>query len=307
MNDNQNEDEPSDNPHITTTKNKSAHKKVIPPGLYIVSTPIGNAQDLSLRALQILSFANHIVCEDTRVTKKLFKIHNISNQLTAYNDHNAEKLRPSLIKRLQNQESIGLVSDAGTPLISDPGYKLVSACIEKNIPITTVPGASSVLSSLIISGLPTDKFFFYGFLPNKTRQRKSALRNLESIPGTLIFFESTKRLQGSLADMLQILGDRRLSIARELTKLFEEVRRGSLSESIEWYQNSATPKGEVTIIVGPKPDKPELSDNILDNKITHLLPKNSTKETVNILASKTNLSKRHIYSRILMVKSKLKL
>ena len=277
-------------------------KNAICSGLYIVSTPIGNAQDFSHRALDTIKNVNMVICEDTRITKKLFSIHKVSNQLITYRDDNAQRVRPFIISLLKKGQSLALISDAGTPLISDPGYKLVQMCIEEKIMVTAVPGASSILTALVLSGLPSDKFFFYGFLPNKSLRRKSVLKALKTIPGTLIFFESSKRLIASLTDIYSVIGDRNVSIARELTKLFEDIRRGNIKDIINWYKKSGAPKGEITILVGPAKHPLLIDLATLDKKIKQTLISNSTKEAADLISKETKLSKQKVYSRILFIK-----
>src|SRR5215467_7638422 len=199
-------------------------------GLYLVATPIGNLRDVSLRALEILAAADVIACEDTRVTRKLLSHYGIATPLTPYHDHNAATARPKLIARLAQGARVALVSDAGTPLVSDPGYRLVSETQAAGHPVTAAPGASAVLAALSVAGLPTDRFFFEGFLPAKEAARRTRIAALARIPATLVLFETGPRLAAGLADLAEGLGDREATICRELTKLHEEVRRGSLSE-----------------------------------------------------------------------------
>jgi 16S rRNA (cytidine1402-2'-O)-methyltransferase len=274
----------------------------LPQGLYIVATPIGNARDITLRALEVLHGADIVLCEDTRVTKKLFSYHQISTSLLPYHEHNARRMRPVIMEHLKNGESVALVSDAGTPLVSDPGYRLVEACIEENITLTTLPGASSVLCALVLSGLPTDRFFFEGFLPNKSGQRQKALAQIKNVPGSLVFLESAKRLAASLDDMAKILGDRPVAVTRELTKLFEEVKRGSLRELAGHYGESGPPKGEVTLVVGPPEPVQAPEGEELDRLIIDALETMPVKEAAGTLAKSTGLAKRHIYNRALELK-----
>src|ERR1700722_5140863 len=205
------------------------------PGLYVTATPIGNARDITLRALDALKGCDLIAAEDTRVTSKLLAIHGIAKPLTAYNDHNAERERPRLLERLHRKSRIALVSDAGTPLVSDPGFKLVRAAIEEGLPVHALPGASAALTGLVLSGLPSDRFLFAGFLPSKSGERQSVLEELKVLRATLIFFESGPRLAESLRDMAAVLGMRSGAVTREMTKLHEEVRRGTLAELAEAY------------------------------------------------------------------------
>ncbi|HMI96962.1 MAG TPA: 16S rRNA (cytidine(1402)-2'-O)-methyltransferase [Micropepsaceae bacterium] len=225
---------------------------VLAPGLYITATPIGNAADITLRALNVMRNCDAIVAEDTRVTSRLLALYGISRPLLVYNDHNAGSMRPKLLQRLQQGARLALVSDAGTPLVSDPGHKLVRAAREEGLPVFPVPGASAPLAALTASGLPSDRFFFVGFLSPKSGERRTALSAFVAVPGTLIFFESAPRLAASLKDMADILGPREGTIARELTKLHEEFRRGTLDELAAHYAG-IPPKGEIVVLVGPPP------------------------------------------------------
>jgi len=230
---------------------KSGGEAALSPGLYVTATPIGNARDITLRALDVLTGCDAIAAEDTRVTSKLLSIYGISKPLTAYNDHNGARERPRLIARLKHGATIALVSDAGTPLVSDPGYKLVREALAEGIPVHAIPGASATLTALALAGLPTDRFLFAGFLPNKAGERAAVLGDLKAIRTTLIFFESAQRLADSLAQMLDILGDRAVAVTRELTKLHEEVRRGTLATLAPRYAEEPPPRGEVTVLIGP--------------------------------------------------------
>ncbi len=267
-------------------------------GLAIVATPIGHSRDITLRALDILGQADVIACEDTRVTAKLLAIHGISRPLVAYHEHNAEKAGPRLIKRLKDGGTVALVSDAGTPLVSDPGYKLVLACLKEDIPVMPVPGASSVLAALVVSGLPTDRFFFAGFLPPKSAARKRALVDVAEIPGSLVFLESARRLAPSLTDMARVLGPRDAMIGREMTKMFEETRRGALDGLAAHYQASGAPRGEVTIVVAPAMEEP-VDDAKLDRLLKSALKNASVRDAAATVAAATGLARRKVYTRAL--------
>ena len=271
-------------------------------GLAIVATPIGHSRDITLRALDILEQADTIACEDTRVTAKLLSIYGISRPLIAYHEHNAEKVRPKLIKRLKQGETVALVSDAGTPMVSDPGYKLVRDCTEEGIPVIPIPGASSVLAALTASGLPTDRFFFAGFLAPKTAARKKALGGLAQIPGTLVVLESARRLAGSLADMAETLGPRPAMVARELTKLFEEIRRGSLPDLADHYRREGPPKGEITIVIGPPLEK-IVDEAEIDHLLGAALKDGSVRDAADAVTAATGLPRRKVYARALALKS----
>lgn len=221
------------------------------PALHLVATPIGNLADITLRALETLAGADILACEDTRVTRVLLGRYGIRQRPTPYHEHNAAEAGPRLIEALEAGRSVALVSDAGTPLVSDPGYRLVGEALARGLKIIPVPGPSSVLAALAGSGLPTDTFLFAGFLPVKDGQRRSRLEELRAVPATLIFFESPRRLADTLSAMAGAYGDRPAVVGRELTKAFEEFRRGSLPELAAYYESADTPKGEVVLCVGP--------------------------------------------------------
>ena len=268
-------------------------------GLVIVATPIGNAGDITLRALDLLRKADCIACEDTRVTGALMARYGIATPLLAYHEHNAARMRPLLLERLRRGEAVALVSDAGTPLVSDPGYKLVRAAIEAGIPVTTLPGASAALAALVLSGLPSDRFFFAGFLPPRQAARRTELAALAAISATLIFFESAGRLAETLADMATVLGVRDAAVARELTKLYEEVRRGSLSELAQHYGSSNPPRGEIVIVVGPPAAAAEASDTAIDDALRAALANASLRDAVAAVAAALAAPRRRVYARAL--------
>ncbi|MCW5681973.1 MAG: 16S rRNA (cytidine(1402)-2'-O)-methyltransferase [Xanthobacteraceae bacterium] len=276
------------------------------PGLYVVATPIGNLRDITLRALDVLRAASLVLCEDTRVTRKLFERHQVNTKLLAYHDHNAESVRPRVLKELEEGAAIALVSDAGTPLVSDPGYKLVAAAIEAGHKIFPVPGASAALAALVAAGLPTDRFFFEGFLPPKSGARKSRLVELQKIPATLVFYESGPRLAESLADMSATLGAREAAVCRELTKAFEEIRRGTLAILAAHYTETGAPKGEIVVIVSPPGEEAVIDDAALDAKIESALKKLSLKDAAAAIAAETGLPRKGIYARALALAEKKK-
>ena len=270
-------------------------------GLYLLATPIGNARDISLRGLDALKGADVIAAEDTRVIAKLLAIHGISRPLIAYNDHNGQQLRPKILARLQAGARVVLVSDAGTPLISDPGFKLVRAVIEQGLPVTAIPGPSAALAGLMLSGLPSDRFLFVGFLPAKAGERAAVLGELKSLHATLIFFESAQRLAESLAAMAAVLGDRPAAVTRELTKRHEEVRRAPLSELARHYQAEGPPKGEVTLVVGaPVKDEPDFAR--IDTALALALPFMPVKAAADMIAGLTEAPRRAVYARALTMK-----
>jgi 16S rRNA (cytidine1402-2'-O)-methyltransferase len=271
-------------------------------GLYILATPIGNARDISLRALETLKACDVIAAEDTRVTSKLLAIHGISRPLIPYNDHNGAQMRPKILARLEQGQLVVLVSDAGTPLVSDPGYKLAREVIAAGLPVIALPGPSAVLAGLTLSGLPSDRFLFAGFLPAKAGERKSLLEELATVRATLIFFESAQRLAESLAAIAEVLGDRPAAMARELTKLHEEVRRGSLRELAAHYESQGAPRGEVTLIVGPPQDSAPDSARI-DAALKSALAFMPVKAAAELIAGLTDGSRKQIYARALELKN----
>lgn len=268
--------------------------------LLVVATPIGNLGDITLRALEALKAADVIACEDTRTTAKLLARHLIRRPTTPYHDHNAEKARPILLRRMAEGETVALVSDAGTPLVADPGYKLVSEAIAAGMAVEALPGPSAALSALVLSGLPTDRFLFAGFLPPKEAARRASLRDFVGLRASLVFFESPQRLAASLADMASILGDRPAAVARELTKLHEEVRRGRLADLAAHYERSGAPKGEVVVVVGPPSEAAqEASEADLDTLLRAALGRESLRDAVAAVAEATGAPRRAVYARAL--------
>lgn len=272
----------------------------LPAGLHIVATPIGNLRDVTLRALEVLAAADLIACEDTRVTRKLLDHYGITTPLTPYHEHNAAAARPKLLARLGAGESIALASDAGTPLISDPGFKLVRAARDAGHAVTALPGPSAVLAALTVAGLPTDRFFFEGFLPVKGGPRRARIAELIRIPATLVLFESGPRLGRALADLATVLGPREVAVCRELTKLHEEVRRGDLPALARAYKEGAETRGEIVIVVAPPPegsDRPEAGE--VDELLRRALQRVSVKDAVSEVAATTGQPRREIYQRAL--------
>src|SRR6516165_7546296 len=220
--------------------------------LYLVATPIGNLEDITLRALRILKEADQIACEDTRHTQKLLNHYNIRKSLVSYHEHNEMTRAPELVVAMEDGASIALVSDAGMPLVSDPGYRLVTLCLRHRVPVVPIPGPSAILAALSASGLPNDEFLFAGFLPARSGERRRALERLRIEDRTIIFYEAPHRIEETLADANEILGDRPACIAREVTKIHEEFRRGSLAElATSLSENPA--RGEITLLIGPVP------------------------------------------------------
>lgn len=267
-------------------------------GLHVVATPIGNLGDISLRALATLAAADAVVAEDTRVTKKLLAHYGIATPLVAYHEHNAAVMRPHVLARLNEGAALALVSDAGTPLVSDPGFKLVSEALAQGMAVTSVPGASAVLAALVVAGLPTDRFFFEGFLPQKSVARRQRIAELSAVPGTLVFFESPHRVAETLTDLAAVLGPRQAALARELTKHFETVRRGSLPELAEALAAEPAPKGEIVLLVGPpSADDAKIPAADLDSKIGKALETLSVKEAATVVAAETGQPRRKVYAR----------
>lgn len=275
-----------------------AEAEPIAPGLHVVATPIGNLRDISLRALSTLSAADLILAEDTRVTKILLAHYGITTPLMAYHEHNAAEMRPKIMERLARGQALALVSDAGTPLVSDPGYKLVESVVAEGLSVTPIPGASAVLTALVVAGLPTDRFFFEGFLPAKTTARKDRLHVLSVIPGTLVFFESPHRLVEMLNDAHAVLGSRPAAVARELTKYFETVRRGTLDELAALYGKENKPKGEIVVLIGPPQDaQPQIDASTLDARLREHLGRMSVKDAVDVTVQETGQPRRQVYAR----------
>jgi 16S rRNA (cytidine1402-2'-O)-methyltransferase len=267
----------------------------------VTATPIGNARDITLRALEVLRNVDLIVAEDTRVTAKLLAVHAIAKPLAAYNDHNAARERPRILARLRGGARVALVSDAGTPLVSDPGFKLVRDALAESLSVHAIPGPSAAMAGLVLAGLPTDRFLFVGFLPPRSGERRGALAELKNTKATLVFFESAQRLAESLKDMTALLGQRRAAVARELTKLHEEVRRGTLAELAGIYENGA-PKGEVTVIVSRAEDgNNDLS--FLDPLLRSALEFMPVRAAVDLLAAACKVPRAATYERALKIKS----
>lgn len=274
-----------------------------PPGLYLVATPIGNLADITLRALWVLQLADVILCEDTRVTRKLLSAYGISAKLVAYHEHNAHAMRETVMDYLAAGKRLALVSDAGTPLISDPGYRVVVDAHAAGHYVTSLPGASSVTLALTMAGLPTDRFLYAGFLPSKAQARKQVIAELANIPATLVLLEAPHRLENSLAALAETLGERHVAIARELTKRHEELRKGTLAELAAHYADKGAPKGEIVIVISP-PDKAEAAETAetLDALIREGLQNESVKAVSVRLAASLNLPRKQIYERALELK-----
>jgi 16S rRNA (cytidine1402-2'-O)-methyltransferase len=268
--------------------------------LHLVATPIGNLRDITLRALEVLAAADVIACEDTRITRRLTEHYGIITPLTPYHDHNAAEARPKLLARIAAGEAVALVSDAGTPLVSDPGFKLVRAAREAGLAVTAIPGPSAALAALSVAGLPTDRFFFEGFLPPKEGQRRARIQEIARIPASLILYETGPRLGDTLADLTAGLGAREAAVCRELTKLHEEVRRGPLSALAQHYATDAETRGEIVIVVSPPPDESfQSSEADVEELLRRALRRASVKDAVSEVAAATGRPRREVYQRAL--------
>ncbi len=285
-----------------TTKKDGAWLQTVKPqpGLYLVATPIGNLRDMTLRALDTLAGVDMIACEDTRVSGKLLAAYDIDRPLLPYNDHNAARQRGKILEMIASGKSVALISDAGMPLVSDPGYKLVRDCLDLGLYITSLPGANAPLTALQLSGLPTDKFCFLGFLPTKEKARRDILQEWKGVKATLVIFESAPRLEETLADIEIVLGDRDVTVLRELTKMFEEIRRGKASLLLAHYRENGQPKGEIVLAIAPPPEM-IFSDDELSNKLKAALETMGTKEAAAHVAEETGASRKVLYEMALKI------
>lgn len=271
------------------------------PGLYVVATPIGNLRDITLRALDVLIGADRVLAEDTRQTGKLLEAYNISAKLTAFHDHNEAARIPQVLAWLADGQSVALLSDAGTPLVSDPGFKLVRETVVAGYDVFPLPGASAVLAGLVKSGLPSNKFLFAGFLPPKSAARKRELATLKSLSATLIFFETGPRIQACLADMADMLGDREVALTRELTKRYEEARHGSFAELIDSVA-SDPPRGELVVLIGPPQTDTSWDEAKVTAALMDALPELGVKRASAEIADMSRWSKRDVYALALTLK-----
>jgi 16S rRNA (cytidine1402-2'-O)-methyltransferase len=268
-------------------------------GLYLVATPIGNLGDITLRALETLAGVDLIACEDTRITRRLTERYGIATQLTPYHEHNAALARPKILEHLAQGASVALVSDAGTPLISDPGYKLVRAVCAAGFGVIALPGPSSVLTALSVAALPTDRFYFEGFLPPKRTARRARLTELSRLDATLVLFESGNRVQETLADLAEIRGTREAAICREMTKMHEEVSRAPL---VELAQSAATleTRGEFVLVIGPQAEGAQImTAEEVDDLLRDRLSRDSVKDAVAHAVEVSGRPRREIYARAL--------
>ena len=284
------------------TGGQAPRKPPLEAGLHIVATPIGNMGDITLRALDVLRAADLIACEDTRVFAKLANHYGLSVPTVAYSDATQDAAEPRLVRALADGKRVALVSDAGMPLISDPGYRLVRAALAGGHRVSAAPGASAVPMALALAGLPTDRFFFAGFLPAKPTERRRAIGEAALVPSTLVFFEAPHRLAEALQDLAALLGDRPAAVARELTKLFEEVRRASLGELARHYAAHPDVKGEIVIVVGPPSEETAQSAETIDEALRTAMAAASVKDAAAEVAARYGLKRRDVYARALELK-----
>jgi len=286
----------------TAPQRPAPKASVMKPGFYLVATPIGNLRDITFRALDVLSSVDLIVCEDTRVTGKLMNAYGFKKKMQVYNDHSTDQQRENLIKAVTDGQSIAVLSDAGTPLVSDPGYKLVRGAVAEGHYVTSIPGPNAALPALQLSGLPTDQFSFLGFLPPKSAARQTALKKWEAAPGSLIIYETGPRLVDSLQDMRIALGDREAAVMRELTKMYEEVKRGTLSDLILHYTTKGPPKGEIVVALGHGVAE-IISTESIEKQLKRALEKMSVRDAAEVVAQATGKPKKTIYTLALKLGS----
>lgn len=277
-------------------------EKPLEPGLYVVATPIGNLGDLSLRAAETLRKADLILAEDTRVTRKLLAHVGIKAPMRRYDDHARDNDRNAIVDRLE-REVIAIVSDAGTPLISDPGFKLVRAARDAGRHVTTVPGPCAAIAALSISGLPTDRFLFLGFLPTKAKARRDAIAGIAGVRATLVLYESGPRLGGTLRALLEVLGDQNAVVARELTKLYEECFVGTLTELADRFED-VSPKGEIVIVLAPPEEKEPATDSTIDRMLESAMERLSPSRAAAEVAEELNIPRKRAYERALDLSKK---
>ncbi|MCB9983514.1 MAG: 16S rRNA (cytidine(1402)-2'-O)-methyltransferase [Rhodospirillales bacterium] len=277
-----------------------ADGRLLEPGLYLVASPIGNLRDVSVRALDTLALADGVLCEDSRVSGKLLKHYGISSRLSVYNDHSDGKVRAKILARIKGGEALALMSDAGMPLVSDPGFKLVAAVQEAGLNVTSVPGASAALAGLQLSGLGSDQFSFIGFLPTKSAGRKAALEEWRDAPGTLVAFETAPRLLAALSDIEAALPGRRVAVVRELTKLYEEVRRDDVASLIAHYEEHGLPKGEIVLVIEAMQGR-AYSEDELKALLKAALREMGTKAAAAHVAEITGKAKKMLYALALEI------
>lgn len=282
---------------------KEDRQNTLRPGLHIVATPIGNLGDISARALETLRAADVIACEDTRITSKLLHAYLIKKPLIAYHEHNGDQMRPKIEAMIEEGKVVALVSDAGTPLISDPGYKLVRALVEADLYVTSLPGPSALIAALTLAGLPTDRFIFLGFSPNKSSARKKWYEKAAKIDATLVFYESARRLPDSISDAAEVFGARSAAVCREISKKFEEVVRGDLTELASRYANTGSPKGEVVVVIEPPSGEASTDGSAFETKllIEKALGHMSVKSAAAFISDLTGERKKEIYQLALEI------
>lgn len=285
--------------HHFSIDGQSFQASVLAPGLYVVATPIGNLADITLRALQTLAAADVIACEDTRNSRVLLDRYGIASRLMAYHDHNGPQARPIVLEKLADGGSVALISDAGTPLIADPGYKLVVAAREVGHNVVSIPGPSAVVAALSIAGHPTDQFTFAGFLPSKSKARADAIADLAQLPGTVCLYEAPLRLTETLEALADGLGaERQASVCREITKRFETVQSGTLAELATHYGEAEDPRGEIVIVLAPAQQKTTTQEDV-DAALRAALKTERVKDAAGLVAEAYGLSRRDLYQRAL--------
>ena len=272
-------------------------------GLHLVATPIGNLADVSLRSLAVLAAADAVLCEDTRITSRLMQRYDITTRLKPYHDHNATSVRPQILQLLKNGATLALVSDAGMPMVNDPGYKLVRDCVAEGIPVDVIPGPTAPVTALALSGLPSDRFLFAGFLPSKSGARLKEIKELSTIPSTILLFESPARIVASLKTIAEVMGERSIAVTRELTKLHQEVLRGTAGEILDQLSTRPALKGEITIVVGPPTRANHVSDEDISARLLRLLETHPASKAANLLARETGLPKSGIYDLAITLKN----
>jgi 16S rRNA (cytidine1402-2'-O)-methyltransferase len=285
-------------PRFYRIEDREFAARALAPGLYVVATPIGHLGDVTLRALETLAAADLVACEDTRVTARLLERYGIRAALTPYHDHNAAAARPKILARIRDGGAVALVSDAGTPLVSDPGFRLVRAAQEEGFAVTAVPGPSAVLAALAVAGLPTDRFFFEGFLPPKEAARRARIAELARIPATLVLFETGPRVAAALAALADGLGERGAAVCRELTKLHEEVRRDTLVALASAYAQGGETRGEFVLVIAPPERRPASAEEV-DELLRQALRTQSVKDAVGAVAAATGEPRAQVYRRAL--------
>jgi 16S rRNA (cytidine1402-2'-O)-methyltransferase len=293
-------------PRVEAWGGESKAEATVPRGLVLVPTPIGNLTDMTIRAAAALRLADHILCEDSRVTSRLLAAWGISTRLMPLHEHNEDARIPATLDALRAGKRVALVSDAGTPLVSDPGYRLVRAALAEGLPVGAVPGANAALLALILSGLPPQPFLFMGFLAPRQAARRVALSGLRAaeragLSATLVFYEAPHRLAEALADMAEMLGDRPAAVARELTKRFEETRRGTLAALAAWYASEPA-RGEICVVVGPAEAEASAEADV-DALLRQALAEGSLKEAVAKVTAATGLPRKQVYARALALAS----